>query len=239
MPTVWDLLRLATVAARARSTREFYDRISSSYDSLFTEHLPHMRTMVVTLAERFTQVPDTKVLDVAWGTGALSRRLEEQGFCVSALDFSFQSLLVMKKMAPTIRSVQGDAVALPFPSASFDAVTCMGAWRHFQEPERVLAEICRVLRPHGVFIVGYFPPKLGGLFHIPAGQFGEMAMSLYRQVVKVLNYTDKVGEGVELEAFTMINAAFRNCRRIPSSGDEYLLLAESPGVGKLSLSSSP
>ena len=47
------------------------------------------------------------------------------------------------------RLSQGDAAALPWKDATFSAVTCMDAFPFFPAPERVLAEVLRVLRPGG------------------------------------------------------------------------------------------
>ena len=131
MPSVRLLLKLTIIAATSRSTRVFYDRVSPFYESVFTDHLPHIRTMAAALSERFPAQHQVKVLDMACGTGALSRRLEERGFSVTGLDFSFQSLRRLNQTTQTIRLIQADAAALPFSSGSFDVVTCMGAWRHF------------------------------------------------------------------------------------------------------------
>ena len=122
MPSVRLLLKLTIIAATSRSTRVFYDRVSPFYESVFTDHLPHIRTMAAALSERFPAQHQVKVLDMACGTGALSRRLEERGFSVTGLDFSFQSLRRLNQTTQTIRLIQADAAALPFSSGSFDVV---------------------------------------------------------------------------------------------------------------------
>jgi ubiquinone/menaquinone biosynthesis C-methylase UbiE len=226
MPKMRLLLRLASIAATTRSTRLFYDRVSPFYELLFTDHLSHIRTMAAVMSEEF---PDRiKVLDIACGTGALSRRLEGQGFCVTGLDFSFQSLRRLNQATHTIRSVQADAAALPLGAASFDVVTCMGAWRHFPDPQRVLHEICRVLRPDGVFFVGYFPPKLGGLLSVSPSPFGKPIVFFYGCVMRVLKYNDRADREMERQTLRMIELAFTRHRLIQSGKSDYLILAESP-----------
>jgi ubiquinone/menaquinone biosynthesis C-methylase UbiE len=222
------VLKLASIAATSRSTRDFYDRVSPFYETLFTDHLIHTKTMTNTLRAEFPEQSRIKILDVACGTGALSRRLQELRFCVTGVDFSFQSLLRLNQTTNTIRLIQADAAALPFGSASFDVVTCMGAWRHFQHPERVLQEICRVLRPNGIFFVGYFPPRLGGLLSVPSGTLGKAIVFLYGCGIRLLRYNDRADQGMERETLRMIGVAFAKYRLIQSGNSEYLVLAESP-----------
>jgi len=196
------------------------------YELLFTDHLSHIRAMAAVMMEEFPH--RNKVLDIACGTGALTRRLAEQGFCVTGLDFSFQSLRRLNQATNTIRLIQADAAKLPFGSAAFDVVTCMGAWRHFSDPERVLNEICRVLRRDGIFFVGYFPPKLGGLVSVPSGLFGRAITSFYGRVMRLLKYNDRTDQEMESQTLRMIEAAFTRYRLIQSGKSEYLILAESP-----------
>jgi ubiquinone/menaquinone biosynthesis C-methylase UbiE len=228
MPSMRLLLRLAAIAATSRSTRVFYDRVSPFYELLFTDHLSHIRKAAAAVSEEFPTEHRIKVLDMACGTGALSRRLEERGFCVTGLDFSFQSLCRLNQTTRTIQLIQADAAALPFRPASFDVVTCMGAWRHFPEPQRVLAEVCRVLRPGGVFLVGYFPPKLGGLLSVSSGTLGKVTVFLYCRLMRLLKYNDRTDQELERQVQGMIEVAFAKYRLIQSEKREYLILAESP-----------
>jgi ubiquinone/menaquinone biosynthesis C-methylase UbiE len=221
------LLKLAGIAVTSRSTRVFYDRISPFYDSLFTDHLSHIQKMVAVLAERFSGQNGLKVLDLACGTGALSWRLKEHGFSVTGLDFSFQSLRRLARKAEGIPVVQADAGSLPFEGGAFDIVTCMGAWRHFPHPRQVLEEICRVLRPDGMFFVGYFPPKLGGVLRVPNARVAVVFIFLYGWITRMLNYTDKTDRETERQTLRMIDGAFEKSQVIQSEKNEYLILAES------------
>ena len=228
MPDARLLLRLAVVAVTSRSTRLFYDRVSPIYESLFTSHLSHTRKMAEVLSEELRGRTSNQILDVACGTGILSRGLEERGFRITGLDFSFQSLLRVNRSSCTIRLTQADAAALPFGSASFDVVTCMGAWRHFPDHQRVLNEVRRVLRPDGVFFIGYFPPKLGGLLSIPKGALGKVFVSFYRRIMRLLKYSDTADQELERQTVKMIELAFAKYRLIQSGESEYLIFARWP-----------
>jgi demethylmenaquinone methyltransferase / 2-methoxy-6-polyprenyl-1,4-benzoquinol methylase len=92
-------------------------------------------------------------LDVACGSGKLSQALLALGGRVVGLDFSAGMLAVAEARAPGPRYVRGDAHALPFPDASFDAATMAFGLRNLADPERGLAEMHRVLRPGGRGVV--------------------------------------------------------------------------------------
>jgi demethylmenaquinone methyltransferase / 2-methoxy-6-polyprenyl-1,4-benzoquinol methylase len=62
-------------------------------------------------------------------------------------------LQVASTHEPGPRYVRGDGLRLPFPDASFDAVTVAFGLRNFADPERGLAEMRRVLRPGGRAVV--------------------------------------------------------------------------------------
>jgi SAM-dependent methyltransferase len=86
---------------------------------------------------------DARVLDLACGDGALLGRLGPRAI---GLDVSREEL------GSTARVVQGRAQALPFADGAFDACTCHLAFMLFDDIERVVAELARVLVPGGPWI---------------------------------------------------------------------------------------
>ena len=91
----------------------------------------------------------TRVLDVATGPGYVAARAAERGAEVVGLDFSETMLSFARSRAPDVEFVQGDATALPFEDATFDAVTVAFLLLHLGTPERAVGEAARVLRPGG------------------------------------------------------------------------------------------
>ena len=97
------------------------------------------------------------LLDVGCGGGFLSLELARQGVTTIGLDFSESTLEAARQRArqdapqAPLSYVHGDAYALPFAADSFTAVTCMDFLEHVSEPQRVIAEISRVLKPGGYF----------------------------------------------------------------------------------------
>jgi SAM-dependent methyltransferase len=97
------------------------------------------------LSERLALGFGARVVDLAAGTGKLSRALAAAGAEVTAVE----PLERMRALigAP-IRSVEGTAERIPLPDASADALTVAQAF-HWFDGEAALAEIHRVLRPGG------------------------------------------------------------------------------------------
>jgi 2-polyprenyl-6-hydroxyphenyl methylase/3-demethylubiquinone-9 3-methyltransferase len=99
-----------------------------------------------------------RALDVGCGAGFLSNFLAAAGHDVTGLDASAESLAVAARHDRTGRVAYelGDALALPYPDASFDVVCAMDFLEHVEEPARAVAEVGRVLRPSGLFFFHTF-----------------------------------------------------------------------------------
>ena len=88
-----------------------------------------------------------RVLDICCGPGLLAAGALERGAEAIGLDFSVEAVDLAQRLVPGGRFQQGDAQALPFPAASFDAVLCGYGVMHLPEPAAALSEVLRVLRP--------------------------------------------------------------------------------------------
>ncbi|WP_255490103.1 bifunctional 2-polyprenyl-6-hydroxyphenol methylase/3-demethylubiquinol 3-O-methyltransferase UbiG [Bdellovibrio sp. KM01] len=94
-----------------------------------------------------------EILDVGSGAGFFSNAAAQAGHDVTGLDISRTSLRVAELMDVTgrVKYVEGDAYRMPFPNESFDVVVAMDLFEHVSDPEKIISEMSRVLRPGGIF----------------------------------------------------------------------------------------
>ncbi len=100
------------------------------------------------LADRLGLGPGRVAVDLAAGTGKLTRRLVPTGARVVAVEPLVEMREQLARAVPEAEAVVGTAEQLPFETASVDAVT-VGQAFHWFDAERAVAEIARVLRPGG------------------------------------------------------------------------------------------
>ena len=120
--------------------KEYYDRRAREYDDwwlgrgLFSDRdRPGWQEEVETLTRRISELPPLRTLDVACGTGFLTRHLQGD---VVGLDQSRQMLEEAGRQAPRATPVQGDALSLPFPDKTFDRVFTSHFYGHLEGSER-------------------------------------------------------------------------------------------------------
>ncbi|GGC66424.1 class I SAM-dependent methyltransferase [Undibacterium terreum] len=109
------------------------------------------------LVSRLLARPLASVLEIAAGTGVVTRKLASAlpaKVEIVATDLN-QAMLDMASSIGTQRAVewrQADAMQLPFDDASFDAVVCQFGVMFFPDKAKAFSEAKRVLRPGGIFI---------------------------------------------------------------------------------------
>jgi SAM-dependent methyltransferase len=101
-----------------------------------------------------------RVLDVGCGRGLLLEQLRRRGWEVQGTELSEQSAAYPRDVLG-IPVYIGDLADLHLPSEQYDAVVMWHVLEHVPDPAVVLAEVARLLRPGGVFLVAV--PNFGSL----------------------------------------------------------------------------
>ncbi len=134
----------------SREMREYYDRRADEYDDWYegtglhaAKDRPGWQDDLTQLVQTVAWLPPARVLDVACGTGFLTRHLQGK---VVGLDQSSRMLAVAREQVPAATFVEGDALELPFPEGAFDRVFTGHFYGHLSHEERgrFLAEAARV-----------------------------------------------------------------------------------------------
>ncbi len=143
--------------ARNAQARRLFAPLGETYDRysrlLSLGQDPRWRRFLVS---RVAVAPDEPVLDVATGTAAVAVELVRRTGCrVVGLDQSPEMLATGRErvaaagLSDRIELVEGNADALPFPDASFAALTFTYLLRYVDDPGATLRELARVVRRGG------------------------------------------------------------------------------------------
>lgn len=140
---------------------KMFDNISKEYDGLnrvisFGIDIKWRNKVVDIVAKSNPK----NILDIATGTGDLAINLTKTNAKeIIGLDISDGMLevgrqkITHKKLEGIISMVIGDSENLPFENNTFDAITVAFGVRNFENLEKGLSEILRVLKPQGVFVI--------------------------------------------------------------------------------------
>ena len=99
-----------------------------------------------------------RILDVGCGAGFLSNALAKKYDSVIGVDLSEESLSVAHAYDSTkkARYMNANALSLPFDDGSFEVACAMDFLEHVEDPNAVIREISRVLKPGGIFFFHTF-----------------------------------------------------------------------------------
>ena len=176
----WLLITTEGTFLGPRVVALLYDWTAKRYDAIkdlhFVDEAVHLGAP---LAQSLRHVRHPLILDVATGTGRLPLALSAQGIGdadgrVVGLDRS-RGMLRQARGAlldcdGRVDLVCGDAATLAFGDSAFDCVTCLEALEFMANPDIVVKELFRVLRPGGVLLIsnrvgweaGLFPGRISG-----------------------------------------------------------------------------
>jgi demethylmenaquinone methyltransferase/2-methoxy-6-polyprenyl-1,4-benzoquinol methylase len=148
---------LSTSAERNSFAQDLFTPLPARYDRLaellsFGQNGRWRRAMV----DQIVEAPGAAVLDVASGTAGVAIQLASRTTArVVGVDLTEQMLgqgrvnVTRAGLAARIGLVAGRGEQLPFPDASFDALTFTYLLRYVDDPQATLTELARVVRPGG------------------------------------------------------------------------------------------
>lgn len=156
-PSPQDSGSRADLDKRRDDVADMFDHIATRYDLLndvlsLGQDRAWRRRTVAALRPRQGEL----MLDLAAGTGTSSMALSELGPVVVAADLSYGMLRQGLTQYPEIDFVNADALQLPFPDQTFDAVTISYGLRNVEDTLGALREMLRVTRRGGRIVVNEF-----------------------------------------------------------------------------------
>jgi SAM-dependent methyltransferase len=140
---------------KAQTDTVFAGKIPELYETLLVPLI--FEPLAIDLVDRLAQRAPTRILEIAAGTGVVTRRMAAllpAGTAIIATDLN-QAMLDHAASVGTARPVewrQADAMRLPFADATFDAVVCQCAVMFFPDKAKAFAEARRVLARGGAFV---------------------------------------------------------------------------------------
>ena len=149
----------------SKINNEFYDGLASKWYDAYDDPVALLR------AENKVKLPwieerlvkhginaGDKILDVGCGAGLATNALALKSYEVFGVDLAEGALEEAKKRDTTksVKYIKADALELPFENESFDSVISLDFLEHVYEPQKVITEINRVLKPGGLFFYHTF-----------------------------------------------------------------------------------
>jgi SAM-dependent methyltransferase len=110
--------------------------------------------LVAWLVDRLDVRPGRRIVDLAAGTGKLTRLLAATGAGITAIEPVDEMRDQLVRACPGVDALSGTAESIPLPDRSVDALTVAQAF-HWFDPGAALAEIARVLCPGGVLGIAF------------------------------------------------------------------------------------
>ncbi|MBN1856027.1 MAG: class I SAM-dependent methyltransferase [Dehalococcoidia bacterium] len=154
------------MSLRLRLTRAYFDSVYNRLYDATTAQLVRYKETQELLAERLSAVERQKVLCVGLGTGNELTHLRQRApdLEITGIDFSPQALrhAGQKPAGQQTSLALMDAKLLAFRDESFDRVLCYHVTDFLLDPSQAVAELMRVLRPEGRFVIS-FPASSDGL----------------------------------------------------------------------------
>jgi ubiquinone/menaquinone biosynthesis C-methylase UbiE len=152
------------------SARQWNDMYATETEDLQEHNFRRRRDFTVDYILSAAR-PDACILDLGCGTGPVVSELRRHGRQCIGVDYASDMLGYAKARLRSMslddsNLLQGDSLRIPFRSATFDIVICLGVISFVEDKEAMLKEIRRILKPGGTFIIS-FRNKFNPVFSDP------------------------------------------------------------------------
>jgi ubiquinone/menaquinone biosynthesis C-methylase UbiE len=184
----------------------------------------------VDLVSRLNVSADASVLELACGTGIVTRRLRDRlgsEAKLVATDLNEAMLdYASKKFRPEeiVEWKQADATDLPFADQSFDAVVCQFGLMFFPDKEKAVSETYRVLKPGGTFLFNVWDAieynELPNIAHAIIAEFFDDNPPDFYEVPFSFHDLESINSLVSAAGFTEIQLAVLRLPAVSPSAEE-------------------
>jgi len=130
------------------------NQVKARYDAWHKEIAVRITHQDVKYAKYILKLMNVKagknLLDIACGNGNFIRIANATGLQTYGIDISSTALSKARVLTKDSELILSSAEALPFRTATFDYITCLGSLEHFIHPSQALQELARVIKPTGI-----------------------------------------------------------------------------------------
>ncbi len=143
---------------------EFFDNLASEQEyNVFTDAAN--QKIIETILSLSNIQSGAQIIDLGCGSGIFTQLLDQRGFDCIGLDLSQKLLQIGKKQQKNIHFIQADVEALPFSDNSVETIVLSCLIHHLPNPQKLAAEVFRVLAPRGQFIA-FDPNRLNPFMYL-------------------------------------------------------------------------
>ncbi len=182
----------------------------------------------------------THVLDIGSGVGGPARYMTRTFGCrVTGIDLTKDFVAAAKELtercglSDKVVFRQGDALAMPFGEASFDAACCLNVAMNIRDKAQLAREICRVLKPHGRLVWTETTQGPGGEPHYPLPwarnpdisflvSAAELRRAMERAGLRIVDWIDEI----EAVRTGLVQAGRKAQQTAPSMVDNQVIMGD-------------
>lgn len=134
------------------------DHYQLSMEKSILQRIWHLARLKYTLKfmDSLTKKRGLRILDIGCASGWFISEIQKKypQYSYTGIDVYKDAIGYGKKRYKNVSFLVSDAHHLPFPAKSYDVVLCMNVLEHVVDPQQIVEEIKRVIKPTGIVIIG-------------------------------------------------------------------------------------